>query len=536
VALPAAATPNPITGTSTSLSVLGGDDGGESNLTYTWTVTAEPAGAANPTFSGNGNNAAKDTAATFYQAGSYTFLVTITDAGGLSTTSSVGVVAVPNQPPMAVVPGLQKTAQNEPLVFSKSGGNAISVVDPDAGLNRVQVALTASQGTLTLRNASGLDVTAGSDGSATLTLTGTLDELNAALDGLLFAPPPGFAGTAWLMVEVNDPGYTGTGGAGSDAEIIPISVANTAPVLTGNTALTLNPIAEGVTPPANPGTTLATALHDGADLIIVAFSPSAGNDFPQVVVILGTPSSGTGTGGALPSGSSPSASLTTDTSVPPRPAQDGGAKASTGNGHGSTSASSAAGAGGPASGPALMVPASAAMNGVLAAVSVEASPSGSRGNAVAATSTTVKLMAAALKSVGEELTIDSPALWHDLDRMGEQFTGGIDAKAMTVAAVTGMTMSVSYVVWTIRANYLIAALLAGVPLWKQLDPLEVLEQAGAGAKKKRGQEADREDEDQEETLLDLVKRPDHRVPPAHWSFRNKKRRHVKLVSERDEVK
>ena len=183
-----------------------------------------------------------------------------------------------------------------------------------------------------------------------------------------------------------------------------------------------------------------------------------------------------------------------------------------------------------------MVPASAAMNGVLAAVSVDASPSGSRGSAVAPTTTTVKLMASAVRSVAEKLIISSEALWQDLDRMGEQLSSGGDVQAMTVAAVTGMTMSVSYVVWTIRANYLIAALLAGVPLWKQLDPLEVLEQAGAGATKRRGQEADREDEDQEESLLDLVKRPDHRVPPAHWSLRNKKRRRVQVVSKTDEVK
>ena len=91
VATPAAATPNPITGTYHGPGVLGGDDGGEANLTYTWTVTAEPAGASDPTFSGNGDNAAKNTTATFFQAGSYTFLVTITDAGGLTTTSSVDV-------------------------------------------------------------------------------------------------------------------------------------------------------------------------------------------------------------------------------------------------------------------------------------------------------------------------------------------------------------------------------------------------------------------------------------------------------------
>ena len=75
-----------VTGTSTSLSVLGADSdgGGESNLTYTWSETGGPSGA---TFAANGSNAAKNTTVTFTQAGNYTFLATITDKGGLSTTS-----------------------------------------------------------------------------------------------------------------------------------------------------------------------------------------------------------------------------------------------------------------------------------------------------------------------------------------------------------------------------------------------------------------------------------------------------------------
>ena len=39
VATPAAANPNPVTGTTTALSVLGADVEGESNLTYTWATT-----------------------------------------------------------------------------------------------------------------------------------------------------------------------------------------------------------------------------------------------------------------------------------------------------------------------------------------------------------------------------------------------------------------------------------------------------------------------------------------------------------------
>jgi hypothetical protein len=91
VATPAGLSADPVAGTTVDLSVLGDDDGGESNLSYTWAATTMPAGAAGPTFSGNGSNAAKNTTATFSQAGAYGFTVTITDAGGLSTTSSIGV-------------------------------------------------------------------------------------------------------------------------------------------------------------------------------------------------------------------------------------------------------------------------------------------------------------------------------------------------------------------------------------------------------------------------------------------------------------
>ena len=92
VATAASATPSAVSGTTTNLSVLGADvDMGESSLTYTWTTTTLPNGAAMPTFSANGTNAAKNVTATFSEAGNYTFQVTITDPGNLSTTSSVDV-------------------------------------------------------------------------------------------------------------------------------------------------------------------------------------------------------------------------------------------------------------------------------------------------------------------------------------------------------------------------------------------------------------------------------------------------------------
>jgi hypothetical protein len=92
VATAAAATPSPVTGTTTALRVVGSDDGGEASLRYTWSVVNKPARAADPTFSANYTNAAKNSTATFSRAGAYTLRVTMTDNGGLTTSSDVTVV------------------------------------------------------------------------------------------------------------------------------------------------------------------------------------------------------------------------------------------------------------------------------------------------------------------------------------------------------------------------------------------------------------------------------------------------------------
>ncbi len=83
----ASAAENPVSGETASLSVLGADDGGEPNLTYTWSCT----GPEGVTFSVNGPNRAKNTSASFKNAGRYTLKVTIADVGGLTATSSIAV-------------------------------------------------------------------------------------------------------------------------------------------------------------------------------------------------------------------------------------------------------------------------------------------------------------------------------------------------------------------------------------------------------------------------------------------------------------
>lgn len=89
VATAIAANPSPVTaGTTTQLTVLGADDGGEANLTYSWSVNG---GGYPVSFSGNGTNGAKSVTATFTGAGTFTIECLIRDQGGLSVRATTSV-------------------------------------------------------------------------------------------------------------------------------------------------------------------------------------------------------------------------------------------------------------------------------------------------------------------------------------------------------------------------------------------------------------------------------------------------------------
>jgi rhamnogalacturonan endolyase len=89
IVTPATATPGLSFQGVSVLSVLGDDDGGESNLSYTWTVLGEAPGTVN--FSANGTNAAKSTTVTLGSMGTYDLQVTVADGDGHSVTSQVSV-------------------------------------------------------------------------------------------------------------------------------------------------------------------------------------------------------------------------------------------------------------------------------------------------------------------------------------------------------------------------------------------------------------------------------------------------------------
>ncbi len=151
-----------------------------------------------------------------------------TGSGGAqtdATTVTLAVTAV-NDAPVNSVPAAQAIDQDAVLVFNDANGNLISISDVDAGSNTVEVTLTASNGLMTLGSIAGLSFSTG-DGSAgaTMTFSGSIADINNALNGLVFSPTGGYNGPASIQIETNDQGWSGSGGAQSDVDTIAITAS-----------------------------------------------------------------------------------------------------------------------------------------------------------------------------------------------------------------------------------------------------------------------------------------------------------------------
>jgi len=149
-----------------------------------------------------------------------------------STTVTLAVAAV-NDAPVNSVPASQHVPQDASLVFDTGHGNLISIADVDAGSSLMQVTLTSTHGLMTLSGTTGLSFSVGSgSGDATMTFTGTIADVNTALNGLSFAPTAGYNGAASLQITTSDQGSTGSGGTQTDTDTIAVTVDPINPVVT----------------------------------------------------------------------------------------------------------------------------------------------------------------------------------------------------------------------------------------------------------------------------------------------------------------
>ena len=129
------------------------------------------------------------------------------------------------------MPGTQTI--NEDTTTAITG---ISVSDADAASDNLSTQLTVTAGILNVTLAGGASISAGANGSASLTILGTQADVNATLASLTYRGNNNVNGTAadTLTVATSDLGNNGAGGAQSDSDAVQIDLVavNDTPVVT----------------------------------------------------------------------------------------------------------------------------------------------------------------------------------------------------------------------------------------------------------------------------------------------------------------
>ncbi len=135
-----------------------------------------------------------------------------------------------NLPPDIVISfGARTVNEDTPLVLP-----SITVADPDAGANPIQMRLSCTWGWLTLASTTGLTFTqGGGGGGAIVEATGTLADWNSALAALVYTPSANYNGPDALLIHADDLGWSGPGGPMTDDGQVAITViaVNDAPEL-----------------------------------------------------------------------------------------------------------------------------------------------------------------------------------------------------------------------------------------------------------------------------------------------------------------
>ncbi|MCK1272807.1 VCBS domain-containing protein [Bradyrhizobium sp. 84] len=145
------------------------------------------------------------------------FNYTVKDPGNLTDTAVLTVtINGANDAPVNTVPGTQEVVQNTNVTFN--GAKLISISDVDVGAGTETVTLSVAHGTLTLSGTTGLSFTTG-DGTTdtTMTFSGTVTNINNALNGLLYNPTDTFVGADTLTITTTDQGGL------SDSDIVTIN-------------------------------------------------------------------------------------------------------------------------------------------------------------------------------------------------------------------------------------------------------------------------------------------------------------------------
>jgi uncharacterized delta-60 repeat protein len=151
------------------------------------------------------------------------FVYEATDALMRSSTATVTITVYPvDDLVQNSVPGPQTTAEDTAITFGGASGNAITVADPDTV--ELRITLSVGEGAITLGTTTGLTFLEGSNGTGSMTFSAPGPAaVNAALDGMVYAPPDHFHGQTTLTIRSRDWSYITH--VPEDLDSVPINVA-----------------------------------------------------------------------------------------------------------------------------------------------------------------------------------------------------------------------------------------------------------------------------------------------------------------------
>ncbi|WP_290689202.1 Ig-like domain-containing protein [Aquabacterium sp.] len=216
----------------TGLSFTSGDGTADATMTFTGTASAINTALAGLVYSPTANYNGSDT---------LTILTSDqgnTGSGGtLTDTDTVAItVNAVNDAPVATITPISYSATEQ--VSLTLHGTGLSISDIDAGSSNVQATLSVTSGTLTV-SAGATGVLVSGSTTSTITLTGTLTQINNLLAGnggatlsyIINSDAPPASDTLTLLA--SDLGNTGSGGTltGSDTAVINLTAVNDAPTV-----------------------------------------------------------------------------------------------------------------------------------------------------------------------------------------------------------------------------------------------------------------------------------------------------------------
>jgi hypothetical protein len=171
-------------------------------------------------------------------AGSDSLLISVTDAlDGLTGSGHVALTINAQSPPVVTAPSSVSLKENSSYAFAAS---AISLSDATASGASDSLTLSVSFGKLTLGSTMGLTFTSGANNSSSMTVTGPLANLNAAVSGLLDTPTAGFSGHDTLAISLADAIDKSVGSASVAIAVDPYITAPATAIVLANASFTFS--------------------------------------------------------------------------------------------------------------------------------------------------------------------------------------------------------------------------------------------------------------------------------------------------------